>query len=60
VVQLQAKAGVYRTDRIGAVALSHRAILTPQIFRHDAEDRRRDSHQSGFSPDNRIAFVQIF
>jgi hypothetical protein len=43
----------------GAVALSHRAILTPQIFRPDAEDRRQDSHQSRFSADNRIAFVTI-
>jgi transposase len=42
-------------DLNGAVALGHRAILTPQIFRHDAEDRRRYCHQSGFSPDNRIA-----
>jgi hypothetical protein len=43
----------------GAVALSHRAILTPQIFRYDAEDRRQDSHQSRFTVDNRIAFVPI-
>jgi hypothetical protein len=46
--------------RSGAVALSHRAILTPQIFRHEAEDRRQDSHQSSNAADNRITFVPIF
>jgi hypothetical protein len=45
---------------VGAVALSHRAILTPQIFRHDTEDGRQDSHQSRFTADNRITFVPIF
>jgi sugar (pentulose or hexulose) kinase len=44
----------------GAVALSHRAILTPQIFRHETEDRRQGNHQSRFSADNRTAFVPIF
>jgi hypothetical protein len=38
---------------VGAVALSHRAISTPQIFRHEAED----SHQSPNTAGNRTAFV---
>jgi hypothetical protein len=44
----------------GAVALSHRAILTPQILSHEAEGGRQDNHQSRVSADNRIAFVSIF
>jgi hypothetical protein len=39
----------------GAVALSHRAILTPQIFRHEAEDSRQSPNAAG----NRTAFVPI-
>jgi hypothetical protein len=42
---------------MGAVALSHRAILTPQIFRHEAENRRKDSRQPPNTAGNRTAFV---
>jgi hypothetical protein len=52
-----ADAAVQRVPRdlgpAGAVALSDRAILTPQIFRHKAEDRRQDSHQSPNAAGNR-------
>jgi IS5 family transposase len=45
----------YAARMDGAVALSHRAISTPQIFRHQAEDRRQDSHQSSNIAGNRAA-----
>jgi hypothetical protein len=46
--------------RRGAVALSHRAILTPQIFRDEAEDRRQDNHQSSNTADNRAALSRSY
>jgi hypothetical protein len=43
----------------GAVALSRHAISMPQIFRHEAEDRRQDGDQSPNTAGIRGAFVAI-
>jgi hypothetical protein len=43
-----------------AVALSHRAISTPQIFRDEAEDGRQDNHQSSNAAGNRAALSRSY
>jgi hypothetical protein len=49
----------YVSGICGTVALSHRALSAPQVFRHEAQDRREGRHRSVDGASNKVTFVRI-